>query len=107
ETLQSNCEVTGDCADYQKLPHTATEYREVFARYLDQQLAEFNSAIEFTVLAKGDPHRRIANILPEHALRVLARADFFTSAMLGSFGLRGRVISMGDGFRSEERRVGK
>jgi len=98
ETLEANCEMKGDCDDFHKLPHTANEFREIFARYLDQQLAEFNSAIEFTVLARSDPHHRSAYILPEHGLRVLARADFFTSAMLDQFGLRGRVISMGDGF---------
>jgi hypothetical protein len=99
ETLQSSCEMGGDCTDAKKLPHTAVEFRRLFAGYLDQQLAEFNSAIEFTVLARCDTHRRSAFILPDHGLRVLARADFFTSAMLeDGYGLRGRVISMGDGF---------
>jgi len=99
ETLQSSCELGGDCTDSRKLPHTANEFRKVFAGYLDQQLAEFNSAIEFTVLANSDTHRRTAFILPEHGLRILARADFFTSAMLDEgYGLRGRVIAMGDGF---------
>jgi hypothetical protein len=99
ETLQSSCEMGGDCTDSKKLPHTADEFRRLFAGYLDQQLAEFNSAIEFTVLARSDTHRRTPFILPEHGLRILARADFFTSAMLDEgYGLRGRVISMGDGF---------
>lgn len=99
ETLQSNCELGGDCTDSKNLPHTAEEFRKVFAGYLDQQLAEFNSAIEFTVLARSDTHRRTPFILPEHGLRILARADFFTSAMLDEgYGLRGRVIAMGDGF---------
>lgn len=99
ETLQSNCELGGDCTGSKNLPHTAEEFRKVFAGYLDQQLAEFNSAIEFTVLARSDTHRRTPFILPEHGLRVLARADFFTSAMLDEgYGLRGRVITMGDGF---------
>lgn len=99
ETLQANCEMGGDCTDFKNLPHTAQEFRTVFAGYLDQQLAEFNSAIEFMVLARSDTHRRTAFILPEHGLRVLARADFFTSAMLDEgYGLRGRVIAMGDGF---------
>jgi hypothetical protein len=99
ETLQSNCELGGDCTDSKNLPHTADEFRKVFAGYLDQQLAEFNSAIEFTVLARSDTHRRTPFILPEHGLRILARADFFTSAMLDEgYGLRGRVIAMGDAF---------
>lgn len=99
ETMQSSCEMGGDCTDSRKLPHTAEEFRRLFAGYLDQQLAEFNSAVEFTVLARSDTHRRSPFILPDHGLRILARADFFTSAMLDDgYGLRGRVISMGDGF---------
>jgi hypothetical protein len=97
KTLETNCQFGGDCADFNKLPHNASDYRDIFARNMDEQLAEFNSAIEFAVLATSDTHNRSAYILPEQGINILTRADFFTSAMLEKgYGVRGRVIAMGD-----------
>jgi hypothetical protein len=98
ETLESNCEVTGDCKDASALPPTATEYRSVFARYMEEQLAEFNASTEWMLLAASDPHSRNPNFLHPDAERIFARADLFTSANLGKYGIRGRILSMGDTF---------
>ena len=99
QTLQTACDVTGRCDDATKLPHQAQEYRAVFARHLTAQLAELNAGLEWQILAWSDPHRRQPNFLHPEAERLFARADLFTAAHLeAGFGIRGRVISMGEAF---------
>lgn len=95
--LQAECEVNKNCAI--TLPHTAVEYEKVVRDHLDAQFAEFNLAIEWLVLAGSDPASRDANYLHRDAGRIFAAADLLTAANLGNgFGLRGRVISLGEAF---------
>ena len=99
KTLETECGVNNNCADFKAVPHTEAEYRAVFAKYVEAQLTELNAALEWSVLAASDPHSRNANFLHPDAERLFARADLFTSAQLGGpLGVRGRIISMGDGF---------
>ncbi len=94
--LQAECEVNKNCTT---LPHTAVEYEKVVWDHLDAQFAEFNLAIEWLVLAGSDPTSRDANYLHRDAERIFAAADLLTAANLGKgFGLRGRVISLGEAF---------
>jgi hypothetical protein len=94
--LQAECEVQKKCV---QLPHTAVEYESVFADHVEAQLAEFNAALEWLVLAGSAPHARRPDFLHKDAARVFASADLLTAANLGrGFGLRGRVIALGDSF---------
>lgn len=108
ETLQTDCEVAtaqkapdadARCKDFKAFPHTANEYRAVFAKHIQAQLNELNAGTEYTVLAMSDPHSRNANFLAADGARVLARCDLFTAANLGEASvIRGRVISMGEAY---------
>jgi hypothetical protein len=114
ETLQSDCEVAQTeaaagkisaadadkrCADFRAFPHTPDEYRATFADHVRTQMAELNAGLEYQVLSASDTHARQANFLPPAAGPLFARADLFTSGNLEEgYGIRGRVISMGDAF---------
>lgn len=94
--LQADCEVHKSCVT---LPHTAVEYEKVVRNHLDAQFAEFNHAVEWLVLAGSDPTSREPSYLHRDAERIFAAADLLTAANLGNgFGLRGRVISLGEAF---------
>lgn len=111
ETLQSDCEMAERdnapdkekrCRDYRTFPHTAEEYRKTFQDHVRAQLDEMNAGVEYMVLAGADTHARHANFLPSDAERVFARSDLFTAGNLGEgFGIRGRVISMGNAFNGK------
>ena len=119
ETLQSDCEVAeaevaaattaeakskaeGEaavrCKAFREFPHTADEYRVTFGRHVRGQLSELNAGLEYQVLAASDTHARRPNFLHSEGEGLFRRADFFTAANLGEFGVRGRIISMGDAF---------
>jgi hypothetical protein len=107
ETLQSDCEVAeaegapdagARCKAFREFPHTAQEYRKTFEGHVEAQLAELNAGLEYQVLAASDTHARSANFLHPDGERLFRRADLFTAANLGRFGIRGRIISMGDAF---------
>ena len=114
ETLQSDCEMATSeaedgkitpaekerrCKDYREFPHTADEYRATFTEHVRAQLNELNAGLEYQVLAASNTHARQANFLPPAADRLFTRADLFTAGNLGEgYGIRGRVIAMGDTF---------
>lgn len=114
ETLQSDCEVatteaaagkiTADqakarCKPYRDFPHTADEYRATFAEHVRAQLNELNAGLEYQVLAASNAHARNADFLTPAAEPLFRRVDLFTAGNLGEgFGIRGRVITMGDTF---------
>ena len=96
--LEADCEKRGDKA-CTVVPHKAAEYDAIFAQHVEQQMAEFNAALEWLVLASSDTHARAPGFLHKDAARVFAAADLFTAANLRKgFGLRGRVIALGDSF---------
>ncbi len=97
-TLESVCKVDSkQCKDAQKLPHTAVQYRDIFAQHVRGQVAELNAALEWLVLAHSDPHSRQANFLHPDAARLFRRNDLFSAGNLGiGYGIVGRVISMGE-----------
>lgn len=113
ETLQSDCEVARNeaqagkitaaraderCKPFNEFPHTADEYRATFAEHVRGQLNELNAGLEYQVLAASDWQSRDANFLLPVAERLFRRVDLFTAGNLESYGVRGRVISMGDVF---------
>lgn len=117
ETLQTDCEVAKNeaadgtisaddaksrCKAFDDFPHTANEYRVTFTEHLREQLRELNAGLEYQVLAASDTHARQTNFLPAVAGRLFARADLFTAGNLEEdYGVRGRVIAMGDTFDGE------
>jgi hypothetical protein len=114
ETLQSDCEVATTeaaagkitaaeadtrCKPFREFPHTADEYRATFAEHVRVQLNELNAALEYQVLAASDSHARQANFITAAAEPLFRRVDLFTAGNLEEgFGIRGRVITMGDTF---------
>jgi hypothetical protein len=123
ETLQSDCEVatteaaagkiTADqaksrCKPFRDFPHTADEYRATFAEHLRAQLNELNAGLEYQVLAASNTHARQANFITPAAEPLFRRVDLFTAGNLGEgFGIRGRVITMGDTFNGNLSIAGK
>lgn len=117
ETLQADCEVAkyeaaagtitaadakSRCEAFDDFPHTANEYRVTFTEHLRAQLRELNAGLEYQVLAASDMHARQPNFLPAVAGRLFARVDLFTAGNLEEdYGVRGRVIAMGDTFDGE------
>jgi hypothetical protein len=117
ETLQSDCEVATNeaaagkittaqaderCKPFHEFPHTAEEYRATFAEHVRTQLNELNAALEYQVLAASNNHARQANFITPAAEPLFRRVDLFTAGNLGEgFGIRGRVITMGDTFNGK------
>jgi len=114
ETLQSDCEVATNqaadgtitaaqaesrCKAARELPHTADEYRAIFAEHLRAQLNELNAGLEYQVLAASNTHARQPDFVIPAAAPLFRRVDLFTAGNLGDgLGIRGRVITMGDTF---------
>lgn len=117
ETLQADCDVAKNeaaagtitpavaesrCEAFHEISPSANDFRGTFAGYVRDQLAELNAGLEYQVLAASDTHSRQPNFLPAVADRLFARLDLFTAGNLGEgYGLRGRVIAMGDTFGGE------
>jgi hypothetical protein len=70
----------------------------VFDKQIAQQFATFNDSVEWLVLANSDPHSDKAAFLHRESQQIFWRLDLFSGANQQSFGLYGRVISMGDRF---------
>lgn len=107
ERAKAEAEVGPRCKAFREFPHTADEYRVTFGRHVRSQLSELNAGLEYQVLAASDTHARNANFLHPDGERLFARADLFTAANLGEFGIRGRIISMGDAFDGKATIAGK
>lgn len=100
QILESDCTIRQargetNCA---KAPLSGVDFQKVFDKQIAQQLETFIESVEWLVLANSDPHSDKAAFLHRDAQRIFWRLDLFSGANQQSFGLYGRVISMGDRF---------
>ncbi|HXU46869.1 MAG TPA: hypothetical protein VN783_15175, partial [Thermoanaerobaculia bacterium] len=95
EILESECEIHG-CSGLDRPPITALEFKKTFDGQIARELDAFNASLEWLVLARSDGHAAKADFLPAGAVDIFWRADLLTAANTDRFGLRGRVIGMGD-----------
>ena len=79
-------------------PRSTKDLREDYDRYARQQVAAFNTAVEWFVLSYSRARSATdANFLPAQATDMFLRANFMSSSILArNGGLWGRVISMGN-----------
>lgn len=99
EIFESECELDRACVSLQGLPHTSSQFSELFSQHVDEQLDAFQSSLEALVLARSSPRSIRADFLPPNSAAAFQKADFFTAANQGRVsGIYGRVISMGDAF---------
>lgn len=95
EILESWCQLE-KCESLDKPPIRAADFSGTFARQVARQFDAFNSSFEWLVLARSDPRGLRANFLHPDAVEVFYRADLLAAANADSYGLWGRVVSMGD-----------
>jgi hypothetical protein len=103
QILESDCEIRATRATRgeeicTRAPMSGADFQEAFDKQVAKQLETFNDGVEWLVLANSDAHSDKAAFLHDDAQWVFRRLDLFSAANEQSFGLRGRVISMGDAF---------
>jgi hypothetical protein len=96
EILESDCEVKDP--NCKKPPVTSRRFNEDYNLDLKQQLASYNEALDWFILAYSAPHYNNADLmLPEGSTDTIDRANLFTAALLGpADGMWARVYSMGN-----------
>lgn len=96
EILESRCEV--DKANCTRPPVSSRRFNDDYNEDLKQQLASFNAALDWFVLAYSAPHYNNADLmLPEGSTDTIDRANLLTAALLGpADGMWARVYSMGN-----------
>jgi hypothetical protein len=105
EVLESRCAV--DPANCARPPVSSKRFADDYQADLKQQLAAFNAALDWFVLAYSEPHYADASLmLPEGSRDTITRANYFTATLLGPpDGMWGRVYGMGDRWNGQIRFV--
>jgi hypothetical protein len=95
EVLESRCEM--DPANCKKPPTSSKRFKTDFEQNMQDQLAHFNAALDWFVLAYSAPHFSDPGLsLPEKSLDTLTRANYLTMVLSNKKGLWGRIYSMGN-----------
>lgn len=95
EVLEARCEM--DPPNCRRPPTSSKRFHDDFQANMRDQLAAYNAALDWFVLAYSAPHYGEPSLsLPDGSLNAITRANYLSMTLSGRKGMWGRVYSMGN-----------